>query len=141
MSGCRVRGEVAVGGRDDAHVHFDRRRAAHALEFLLLEDAQQLGLQVEAHLGDFVEEKRTAFRDYEGDFDALDRAGERALLVAEQRALDESFGERGAIQLNERTVAPFALRVDDPREQLLTRSGFTLEKNGGAGRRGGGDSL
>ena len=112
MSRGGVDGEVAVGRRDDAHVDLDRRRSADALELLLLEHAKQLGLEVEPHLGDFVEEQRSAVRPLERAFDPLDRAGERALLVAEQRALDEAFRQRGAVQLDERPVAPLALRVD-----------------------------
>ena len=71
MAGRRVGGEVAVGRRDDAHVDLDRRRPADALELLLLEHAQQLGLEVEPHLGDFVEQQRAAVR-------ALERALRRA---------------------------------------------------------------
>ena len=37
-------GQVAVGGRHQPHIHLDRLGAAQALEFLLLQDAQQLGL-------------------------------------------------------------------------------------------------
>src|SRR5581483_2923615 len=106
-------------------------RAADALELLLLEHAQQLGLEVEPHLGDFVEQQRTAVRALERALDALDGAGEGALLVAEQRALDESLGERGAIQLNERAVAALALRVNGAREELLTRARLPLEEHRG----------
>src|SRR4029079_8430737 len=141
MPGRRVRGELAVGSGDDADVALDGRRAADALELLLLEHAKQLRLKVEAHLGDLVAQPRAAVRPFERDFDALDRAGESALLVAEQRALDQTLRQSGAIQLNERTVAALALHVDRAREQFLTRAGFALEENGGARRRGGGDGL
>src|SRR5205085_3100424 len=105
MARRRVGGEVAVGGGDDADVDLDLARAADALELLLLQHAQQLRLEVEPHLADLVEEQRAAMRPLERPLDALDRAGERALLVAEQRALDQPLGERGAIQLDERLVA------------------------------------
>ena len=52
--------EVAVGRRDDPHVDADVARAADALERLLLEEAQQLGLQRRRHLADLVEEHRAA---------------------------------------------------------------------------------
>ena len=38
----------------------------------------------------------------------LDRAGERALLVAEQLALEQRLGERGAVDLDERAVRALA---------------------------------
>ena len=76
-------GEVAVGRRDDSYVHLDRVGSADALELLLLEHAQQLGLQVEAHLAHFVEEQSAEVGSLEGAFDAPDCAGEGAFLVAE----------------------------------------------------------
>jgi hypothetical protein len=112
-------------------------RAADPLELLLLEHAQQLRLQVESHLADLVEQERAEVRALEGALDALDRPGERPLLVAEQRALDEPFGQRGAIQLDERAVAPVARVVDGACEQLLARPGFPFEEDGGTSRRGG----
>src|SRR5690349_4964333 len=122
MAGGSVRREVSVRGGDDAHVDLDRRRASDPLEFLLLQDSQQLRLKVEPHLGDLVEEQRPAVSALKRAFDALDRTRERAFLVSEQRAFNETFGERGAVQLDERPVAALALRVDRAREQLLTGS-------------------
>ena len=52
--------EVLVGGGDDPHVHLDRARAAHGLDVLLLQRAQDLGLGLEAHVADLVEEERAA---------------------------------------------------------------------------------
>ena len=54
--------QQAVGGGDDAHVERHRRAAAEALDFALLQHAQQLGLQRQRHLGDFVEQDRAALR-------------------------------------------------------------------------------
>src|SRR3954471_7029269 len=80
-------------------------------------------------------------RTLECALDAFDGARERALLVAEQRALDQSFGKRGAVQLDEWSVAPVALGVNRAREQLLAGAGFAFEQHRGARRRGGGDRL
>src|SRR5262245_51156645 len=77
VAGRGVRGEVAVRRRDDAYVDLDRRRAPDALELLLLEHAKQLGLKVEPHLGDFIEQQRSAVGPLEGALDPLDGAGER----------------------------------------------------------------
>src|SRR4051812_44671744 len=80
-------------------------------------------------------------RAFERAFDALDRARERALFMAEQRAFDQTLGERGAIQLDERAFPPIALGVDGPGEQLLTGARFTFEQHGGASRGGCRDGL
>ena len=45
---CGSPPQVLVGGGDDAHVHGHRRGAAHRLHPLLLQDAQDLGLRLEA---------------------------------------------------------------------------------------------
>ena len=52
-------------GRHQAHVHLDRLRAAEALELLLLQHAQQLGLQLRRDVADLVEEQRPLVRQLE----------------------------------------------------------------------------
>ena len=94
--------EVGVGGGDDAHVDLDRLRLAEAVHFVRLEEAEQLGLQVEADLGDLVEEQRAAGG---GADDAVERrfgAGEGPLAVAEQLALEHLARDRGAVEGDER---------------------------------------
>ena len=49
--------QVAIAGRDHAHVRFLGARAPEALEFALLHEPQKLGLRREAHLTDFVEKE------------------------------------------------------------------------------------
>ena len=56
ISSGRSRLEAAM----HPHVHPERLLAAHALEGLLLEHAQHLGLGLEAHVADLVEEERAA---------------------------------------------------------------------------------
>ncbi len=50
--------EIAIGGGDEADVHFDGFRAAEALEFALLKDAQEFHLRGGGNVADFVEEER-----------------------------------------------------------------------------------
>jgi hypothetical protein len=61
-------------------------------------------------------------RALERTLDPPDGARERTLFVAEQRALNETFGQRGAVQLNEWPVPTLALYVNRSGEQLLTRA-------------------
>ena len=85
--------QPAVGRRDQPHVDLQRRRAADALEPLLLERAQDLRLQRQRQLADLVEEQRAAVRHLELARLARDGAGERALLVAEQLGLEQRSRE------------------------------------------------
>ena len=81
--------EIAVGGGDDAHVDGDALVAAQLGELGVLQHVQQLGLERRLHLADLVEEDRAAVGLLELADARRRRAGEGALLVAEQLALEQ----------------------------------------------------
>src|SRR5205814_7453407 len=99
------------------------------------EHTKQFRLKIEPHLGDFVEQQRSAVRALERALDALDRSRERALLMPEQRALDETLRKRRAIQLDEWAIATVALHVNRPGEELFTGPRFALEQDSRSRRR------
>ena len=66
----------------------------------------------------------------------LGRAGEGALLVAEQDRLHEIVGDGAAIDRDERLGAPLALAVDGARDQFLADAGFALDQHRDGGGRG-----
>ena len=80
----------------------DRLRAADARHDAVLQHAQHLRLRGEAHVADLVEEQRAAVGLLELPGAIGDRAGERALHVAEQLALDQLARNRRAVHLDER---------------------------------------
>ena len=100
--------EIDVGGGDESEIRLDRMRAADALDLFLLDRAQQLGLQLVAQIADLVEEQRAAGGQLELAELLPDRAGERALLVSEERALDELPAEwpRGSRRRTARSACP-----------------------------------
>ena len=128
-------GKVAVGGREDADVDRHRPGAADAVDHALLDGAQQLGLQAHVHLGDLVEQQRAAVGLLELADAARDGAGEGALLVAEELALQQVFGDRGAVDRDEGRVAPVRLHVDVARHHLLAGAAFAGDQDRGVGRR------
>ena len=65
--------QPAVGGGDDAHIHFDGAVAADPFEFPFLEDAQQLGLDLGRDLADFVEQDGAAVGQLETAFALVER--------------------------------------------------------------------
>src|SRR5439155_25744139 len=97
-----ARRQVAVRGGDDAHVGFERAGPSQTLELTLLEDTEKFRLNHRTHLSDLVKEQRSS----RGLLDAADlgrdRAGKRPLLVSEQLRLEKLFGERRAIDRDER---------------------------------------
>jgi hypothetical protein len=76
--------QVAVGRGQDPDVDLDRAIAADPLDLALLEHPQQLRLERDVELADLVEEDRAALGLLEAAEVLTDRAGEAALLVAEQ---------------------------------------------------------
>ena len=81
-----VRLEVAIGRGHDPHVRAPRLRLPHALELLVLQEAQELGLQGGRDLRDLVEEEGAAVRGLHLARLVLDRAREGAAGMAEQLA-------------------------------------------------------
>ncbi len=62
--GRDFRGQIAIGGGDDAHVHLHGARAADRLELLVLNEAQQFALLLERQFTDFVQEERAAVGEF-----------------------------------------------------------------------------
>ena len=95
--------EVSVCRRDDANVDAQGLRRAYRYDLALLQDAQENGLKRQRQVADLVEEDRSSVRASKEAGSILRRARERALLVPEQLALGERFGERAAIDGDEGT--------------------------------------
>jgi hypothetical protein len=96
-AGLHLHVEVAVGGRDDPHVHLHRVRAADRAHLVVLEHAQELGLETRAHVADLVEEERAAVGALEQAALGRDGSGEGAAHVAEQLALEQALRDRRAV--------------------------------------------
>ncbi len=100
----------------------DRRGSAHADQDLLFDHAEQLCLATEAQVADFVEEQRAAGGQFELALPGLVGVGECPLLVAEQFALGQRFGNRRAVDRHERLVAAAAEIVNRLGHDLLARA-------------------
>jgi hypothetical protein len=112
--------EVLVRRGEDARIDRDRARAAEPLDLAGLDRAQELGLRIQAHVADLVEEEGSEVRGFEASALHLRGSRERTLLVAEELALDEILGERGAVQPLERAPRAGREPVDGARDQLLS---------------------
>ena len=111
--------EVAVRRRDDAHVDLLGALAADRRDLVALQHAQQLGLQVERHVADLVEEERAARRLAEASRARIDGAGEGALLVAEEFALEQLARDRRRVHRDEGARRARRRLVDRARHQFL----------------------
>jgi hypothetical protein len=134
--GADQRLEVLVGGRHDPDVDGDRLRAADALEGLPLQDAQQLGLDLEVDVADLVEEQRAAVGLLEPPDAVAVGAGEGPLDVAEQLALQQALRQGRAVDLDERAAGARAGGVDRLGQELLAGAALAPDQHG---RAAGGD--
>ncbi len=125
--------QVLVGGGHDAHVHLDGPVAPHPLEALLLQDAQDLGLGLEAHIADFVQEQGAFMGQIEFAPVAVRGPGKGPLLVAEELAFDEVFGNGGAVDLHEGARGPAAVGMERPGHQFLAGAVFPGDEHAGVG--------
>src|SRR5262249_14873575 len=67
--------QVAVRCRQDPHIDPDRSTTADAVEFALLQDAEQFRLGVRGQFADLVEEDRAALGQFESAYAPGDGAG------------------------------------------------------------------
>src|SRR5205814_9831278 len=89
--------QVAVGRGDDSGVDLLGVVVADPLELALLQDAEQLDLKLGRGAVDLVEEDAAGVGRLEPAGPVVDGAGERALDVAEQLALEETLGQGTAV--------------------------------------------
>jgi hypothetical protein len=111
---------VLVRRRHNTDVDVDLLPATKASHLPRLQRAQELHLNVGRHLGDLVEEHRSAVRELEGALLLVRGPGECAFLVTEQLVLEDIFRKSRAVEREERPGRPVALRVKGARHQLLS---------------------
>ena len=75
---CLLSEKIAVRGSNQAEVDFDRAVAAKALKLLLLQNAQQFGLQRGRDFTNLVEKQRALI----GEFNAANSLTHRASVCA-----------------------------------------------------------
>ena len=93
--------EVGVGGGDDADVDGQRAGFTERGDLAGFEEAEQLGLEVEAELADFVEEQGAVAGGADQAELIAVGAGEGAAAVAEQLALEQVARDGGAVEGDE----------------------------------------
>ena len=128
--------EIAVGGRDRrARSTSDRPVAADPHHLPFFEHAKQLGLRRQRQLSDLVEKQRSAGRVLERALAQAIGAGKRAALVAEQLALDQLLGQRGAVHRDQRRLRARSSPMQLARDQFLARAALPDDQHAARNRR------
>ena len=82
---------------------------------------------------DFIEHDGSAQRHFQAAELSLDRAGEGAPLVPEQFRFDKFRRQAGAIDFQERRIAPGAVLVNPAREMIFAGAAFAGDQKRGGG--------
>ena len=107
----------------------NRLRSADADHDFFFQHAQQLGLAAEAQVADLVEKQRAAGGQLELALAAFVGVGEGPFLVAEQFAFQQRFGNRRAVDGDERLVAAAAEVVNRLADDFLAGAVFAQDQN------------
>src|ERR1019366_1169055 len=128
--------QVLVGGRNHPQIQVNILQPAQAAERLLLQHAQQFGLQHKRNLADLIQKQRAFIGQFEDAAFLRSCVGEGALFVPEQLAFQQGFGNGGAVDGDERLRLADALVVQCLGDEVLTGSVLTFQQDGGgfAGR-------
>lgn len=104
--------------------------AAHTAEGPLLQNPEELGLEVDVHGVDLVQQQRPAVSLFKQS-GPLFRPGVGPPLRAEQQTLQEIFRNGGAVDGQEGPVRAAAGVVDALGEHLLACAGLSVDHDGG----------
>ncbi len=121
--------QVPIGAGQEAGIHLDGNRLAHRHHLLLLQHAQQLGLEAEGDIADFIEEDRAAVGRADDAQHALLGPRKGPANVAEELALEERFADARTIDGYKGAVATQTLVAEAPGNQLLARTALPFDQN------------
>ena len=122
--------ELAVRRRDHPDIHVHVAGASDPQYALFLQHAEDLYLNVQRHLANFIEKNCSAMRQFKFSWPAtLARAGECAVLIAEQLALHQVARQCAAIDRDKRSVRPVACLVDRLRDHFFAGAAFALDQH------------
>ena len=76
--------QILIGGGDQTYIEFNGRITTKTCDFAFLQHAQEFGLKVIWHLGDFIQEDRAAMRLLKQTTMLFQCTGKGALLVTKQ---------------------------------------------------------
>src|SRR5580700_7680941 len=121
--------QIGVAGGDHPRVDPGGTVGADGANNPVLEHSQQLGLERQGHLADFVEKDSPVICRAEETVTGTGGPGEGPTLVPEHFGLEQLMGNRRTIDRNEGAIAPPGKIVDGARNNFLAAATFTGDQN------------
>ncbi|HKS81207.1 MAG TPA: hypothetical protein VJR23_06845 [Candidatus Acidoferrales bacterium] len=116
-------------------VHTNRMDAAEPFKFLLLHNSQKLRLKFEGNITDLIQEQRAFVGQIKTPNLPVERTREGTSFMTEEFALEQSSGDRSAIDFCEGAILPATSQVDSASDEFLAGSSFAQDQD--CGIRGG----
>ena len=116
LSGAHLCCQVDVGRRHDTDVRRDRTITANSLETPFLQHPQQARLHTRVGDTHLVDEQSATARLLEPPEALAHGTGESTFLMTEQLRLENTLGERGAVDFDKGAVGAPAVFVNDARQ-------------------------
>src|SRR5258708_26018579 len=121
--------QVSIARRDDTNIDPRGTGAAHSLELAFLEHSKKLGLKLQRHVSNFVEEQRSTIGQRKTAHVRTNSAGESSALVSEEFAFQKTRGPPPASFLFKGSATAPAENVDRPGGDFPSRCGFPACQN------------
>src|SRR5215213_8924036 len=122
--------EIAISGRDDAHVDRDIGAGSNTANSAFLQNAKYLGLGRKVQRIDFIEKQRAAGRFFKQAAAVLMRTGEGAALVTEEFSLNQRLWDGGTVDIDECSVTSRTQFMDSACRQLFAGASRTGNEYG-----------
>src|SRR5260370_10270321 len=130
--------QVSIARHDDTNIDPRGADAAYSLELAFLEYAKKLGLKLQRHVSNFVEEQRSTIGQRKAAHVRGNSTGESSAHVSEEFTFQQTGGERRAVHLYEVPATARTGVVNCLGDGFFSCSGLAGDLNGGIS---GGDLL
>src|SRR6266851_3162126 len=119
--------QVSIARHDDTNIDPRGADAAYGLELAFLEYAKKLGLKLQRHVSNFVEEQRSTISQRKAADMRIDGAGESSALVSEEFAFQQTGGHRRAVHFDKVAATARTEFVNRSGDDFFARSGFAAD--------------
>src|SRR5215469_15084501 len=123
--------QVPMGRRDDADVNTKTLQRSDRPILAFLNHAQELHLKIKRQVSDFIEESRSAIRQFDETLLRFGGAGKCVPRVSEQFALHQRTDQGAAVDGHE--LAARACVIERSRGNFFSSAAFAVNQDRGAG--------
>jgi hypothetical protein len=120
--------DVCVGSRHNADVDALRMRFTNGMDFARFEETQQLRLDIERALADFIEKQRAARRRADDSLEVLRRSGERTATMSEQLRIQHVTRRCTAVEREEGFRGARRIVMNETSKDFLAGTGFASDQ-------------